>query len=126
MTDLRFNINAVLKASFPSIEKSRAMALDCIMNLIWQADVAARGCTCPPSLSVDPTPLEGPCEFCSTHKFELYSHADGGTYAFVEHGAQKCAATGEWQDAVFYRGQDGLLRSTTKARWAERFTRIAP
>lgn len=95
MTNLRFNIGAVLKASFPSFEKSRAMALDCIMNLIWQADVDARGCTCQPGLSADPTPKEGPCEFCSTNRVELYSHPDGGTYTFVEHGAQKCAVTGE-------------------------------
>lgn len=56
--------------------------------------------------------------FKPTHR-----HADAGEYELVEEGSMKLES-GEWVRAVFYRGRDGQLRATTRARFAERFAAI--
>jgi predicted HAD superfamily Cof-like phosphohydrolase len=53
-----------------------------------------------------------------------HRHADGGLYTFVETGSLKDPQTDEWHRAVFYRGQDGRLCSTTKERWEKRFVAL--
>lgn len=56
----------------------------------------------------------------------LYSHPDGGLYCLViDDAPMKCPVTGDWLDGLIYIGTDGRMRSTTKARWAERFSPVA-
>lgn len=56
----------------------------------------------------------------------MYKHLDGpNLYEFVEAGATKCRIDGIWYVAVFYRGQDKMLRSTTAERWRQRFERAS-
>ncbi len=65
-----------------------------------------------------------------------YSHPDGGEYVIAEYHALSVKMDdGRWEPAVMYRrvvrGATGQYQYegknqfvTTKARWAERFTRI--
>ena len=56
----------------------------------------------------------------------LYEHADGGFYCILSDAApMKCPATGDWLDGVIYMGTDGVMRSTSRARWDERFNPVA-
>lgn len=56
----------------------------------------------------------------------LYRHADGGLYCLLSDDApMKCPATGDWIDGVIYTAEDGRLRSTSRARWGERFFPVA-
>lgn len=56
----------------------------------------------------------------------LYRHADGGLYCLLSDDApMKCPVTGDWLDGVIYTGEDGRLRSTSRARWGERFFPVA-
>ena len=56
----------------------------------------------------------------------LYEHADGGYYCILSDAApMKCPVTGDWLDGVIYMGTDGVMRSTSRARWDERFTPVA-
>lgn len=57
----------------------------------------------------------------------LYSHSDGGFYCLLSDDAalKEPTAVGVWHDAVIYTGTDNKMRSTTKARWAERFSSVA-
>lgn len=56
----------------------------------------------------------------------LYEHADGGFYCILSDAApMKCPVTGDWLDGVIYMGTDGVMRSTSRARWDERFTPVA-
>lgn len=56
----------------------------------------------------------------------LYRHADGGLYCLLSDDApMKCPVTGDWLDGVIYTGEDGRLRSTSRARWGERFAPMA-
>lgn len=50
-----------------------------------------------------------------------HRHADGGVYEYVEPCSHKDDTTGEWVKGVAYRGEDGKLRSTSQARWDDRF-----
>lgn len=53
-----------------------------------------------------------------------HTHANGGRYTLVEEGALKCAVTGNWRDATFYRDALGVLLATTSERWVDRFTPV--
>lgn len=56
----------------------------------------------------------------------LYEHADGGFYCILSDAApMKCPVTGDWLDGVIYMGTDGVMRSTSRARWDERFNPVA-
>ncbi len=56
----------------------------------------------------------------------LYEHADGGFYCILSDAApMKCPVTGNWLDGVIYMGTDGVMRSTSRARWDERFAPVA-
>lgn len=56
----------------------------------------------------------------------LYEHADGGFYCILSDAApMKCPVTGDWLDGVIYMGTDGVMRSTSRARWDERFAPVA-
>lgn len=56
----------------------------------------------------------------------LYEHADGGFYCLLSDAApMKCPVTGDWLDGVIYMGTDGIMRSTSRARWDERFSPVA-
>lgn len=56
----------------------------------------------------------------------LYRHADGGLYCLLSADTpMKCPATGEWLDGVTYLGYNGRMRSTTRARWDDRFSPVA-
>lgn len=56
----------------------------------------------------------------------LFSHADGGLYCLLsDDTALKSPHSGEWHEAVIYTGTDNKMRSTTKARWLDRFTPVA-
>lgn len=56
----------------------------------------------------------------------LYEHADGGFYCILSDAApMKCPVTGDWLDGVIYMGTDGVMRSTSRARWDERFSPVA-
>lgn len=56
----------------------------------------------------------------------LYQHADGGFYCILSDAApMKCPVTGDWLDGVIYMGTDGVMRSTSRARWDERFAPVA-
>lgn len=56
----------------------------------------------------------------------LYEHADGGFYCILSDAApMKCPVTGNWLDGVIYMGTDGVMRSTSRARWDERFSPVA-
>lgn len=56
----------------------------------------------------------------------LYLHADGGYYCLLSDDApMKHPDTGDWLEGVIYTGVDHQLRSTTKARFAERFVPVA-
>jgi predicted HAD superfamily Cof-like phosphohydrolase len=50
-----------------------------------------------------------------------HRHPDGGVYEYVESCSHKDDSTGEWVKGVAYRGEDGKLRSTSEARWKDRF-----
>lgn len=56
----------------------------------------------------------------------LYEHADGGFYCLLSEDSalKEPTAVGIWHDAVIYIGVDQKMRSTTKDRWAERFSQI--
>lgn len=56
----------------------------------------------------------------------LYEHADGGFYCILSDAAPyKDRTTGDWLDGVIYMGTDGVMRSTTRERWDERFSPVA-
>lgn len=56
----------------------------------------------------------------------LYLHADGGHYCLLAPEApMKHPTTGEWIPGVVYTGADGLMRSTSRERWDERFSPVA-
>lgn len=56
----------------------------------------------------------------------LYLHADGGYYCILSDAApMKHPDSGEWLDGVIYMGTDGVMRSTSRARWDERFAPVA-
>lgn len=56
----------------------------------------------------------------------IYEHADGDFYCLLSPQTPlKHPDTGEWLPGVTYTGTDGLMRSTTQARWDERFTPVA-
>lgn len=56
----------------------------------------------------------------------LYEHADGGFYCLLAPEApMKHPVSGEWVPGVVYTGTDGLMRSTTRERWDERFEPVA-
>lgn len=56
----------------------------------------------------------------------LYEHADGGFYCILSDAAPyKDRTTGDWLDGVIYMGTDGVMRSTTRERWDERFAPVA-
>lgn len=56
----------------------------------------------------------------------LYEHADGGLYCLLTPEApMKHPDSGDWISGVIYTGVDGLLRSTSRARWDERFSPVA-
>ena len=56
----------------------------------------------------------------------LYLHADGGHYCLLSPSApMKHPDSGEWLPGVIYTGTDGEMRSTTKDRWADRFSPVA-
>lgn len=56
----------------------------------------------------------------------LYEHPDGGFYCILSDAApMKCPVTGNWLDGVIYMGTDGVMRSTSRARWDERFSPVA-
>jgi len=56
----------------------------------------------------------------------LYEHADGGFYCILSDAApMKCPVTGDWLDGVIYMGTDGVMRSTSRTRWDERFSPVA-
>lgn len=55
----------------------------------------------------------------------LYLHADGGFYCLMSPDApMKHPDTGDWIPGVIYTGVDGQLRSTSRARWEERFEQM--
>lgn len=53
----------------------------------------------------------------------LYRHADGGLCCLLSDDAplKEPTPVGIWHDGVIYLSTDGRMRSTTKARWGERF-----
>lgn len=56
----------------------------------------------------------------------LYEHADGGFYCILSDAApMKCPVSGDWLDGVIYMGTDGVMRSTSRARWDDRFSPVA-
>lgn len=56
----------------------------------------------------------------------IYEHADGGFYCLLAAEApMKHPVSGEWVPGVIYTGPDGLMRSTTRERWDERFDPVA-
>lgn len=56
----------------------------------------------------------------------LYEHADGGFYCLLSDATpMKCPVTGDWLDGVVYMGTDGVMRSTSRARWDTRFKPVA-
>lgn len=56
----------------------------------------------------------------------LYEHTDGGFYCLLAAEApMKHPVSGEWVPGVVYTGTDGLMRSTTRERWDERFDPVA-
>lgn len=56
----------------------------------------------------------------------LYEHADGGLCCLLtdDSALKEPTDVGIWHDAVIYIGVDQKMRSTTKMRWAERFSQI--
>lgn len=59
------------------------------------------------------------------HVNNLYRHDDGGYYCILSDAApMKHPDSGEWIDGVIYTGADGVLRSTSRARWDTRFTPV--
>jgi hypothetical protein len=60
------------------------------------------------------------------HVDNLYLHADGGYYCLlIDDAPMKHPDTGEWIPGVIYVGTDGQSRSTSRARWDERFSPVA-
>ena len=56
----------------------------------------------------------------------LYRHEDGGLYCLMIPDAQmKHPDNGEWIAGVIYLGKDGQARSTSRARWDDRFTQVS-
>ena len=56
----------------------------------------------------------------------LYRHADGGVYCLLSsESPMKHPDSGDWIDGVIYTGCDGVLRSTSRVRWGERFRQVA-
>ena len=57
----------------------------------------------------------------------LFTHTDGGFYCLLNDDAalKEPTPVGVWHDGVIYMGADGKMRSTTKARWLDRFTPVA-
>lgn len=56
----------------------------------------------------------------------LYRHDDGGYYCILSDAApMKHPDSGEWIEGVIYTGADGVLRSTSRARWDTRFSSVA-
>lgn len=56
----------------------------------------------------------------------LFEHADGGRYCLlIPEAPMKHPVSGEWVPGVVYTGTDGVIRSTTRERWDERFTPVA-
>lgn len=56
----------------------------------------------------------------------LYRHADGGLYCLLSADTpMKCPVTGDWIEGVVYLASDGKMRSTSRARWGERFSTVA-
>lgn len=55
----------------------------------------------------------------------LYLHADGGYYCLlIDDAPMKHPDSGEWIPGVIYVGADGQSRSTSRARWDDRFTQV--
>ncbi len=54
----------------------------------------------------------------------LYEHADGGFYCLLNPDAPM-KASNDWVPGVIYIGPDGVMRSTSRERWDERFTPVA-
>lgn len=56
----------------------------------------------------------------------LYEHPDGGFYCLLsDNTPMKHPDSGDWLPGVTYMGTDGVMRSTTRKRWDERFTPVA-
>lgn len=56
----------------------------------------------------------------------LYQHADGDFYCLLSEDApMKHPDSGDWLPGVIYTGTDNQMRSTTRARWDERFVAVA-
>jgi hypothetical protein len=56
----------------------------------------------------------------------LYRHEDGGLYCLmIPDAPMKHPDSGEWIAGVIYLGKDGQARSTSRARWDDRFTQVS-
>lgn len=56
----------------------------------------------------------------------LYRHEDGGLYCLmIPDAPMKHPDNGEWIPGVIYLGKDGQVRSTSRARWDDRFTQVS-
>lgn len=56
----------------------------------------------------------------------LYRHDDGGLYCLmIPEAPMKHPDSGEWIPGVIYLGKDGQARSTSRARWDDRFTQVS-
>lgn len=56
----------------------------------------------------------------------LYRHDDGGLYCLmIPDAPMKHPDSGEWIPGVIYLGKDGQARSTSRARWDDRFTQVS-
>lgn len=56
----------------------------------------------------------------------LYRHEDGGLYCLmIPDAPMKHPDSGEWIPGVIYLGKDGQARSTSRARWDDRFTQVS-
>lgn len=56
----------------------------------------------------------------------LYRHEDGGLYCLmIPDAPMKHPDSGEWIAGVIYLGKDGKARSTSRARWDDRFTPVS-
>lgn len=61
-----------------------------------------------------------------TEPTNMHLHADGGYYYLLNADApMKHPDSGEWIPGVIYVGVDGQMRSTSTARWTDRFSPVA-
>lgn len=56
----------------------------------------------------------------NTENLNLFVHADGGFYCLIASDAPM-KSHNDWVPGVVYTGVDGIMRSTTRERWDERF-----